>query len=134
MKRLIGFVTLVFGFFLSASANAHGYKNMPAISVDSLIKADPNVVIVDVRTPEEFISETGHLHNAKLIPLQQLGRRVSELQSYKDRTIVTYCLMGGRSANAAKLLSGKGFTVVNMLGGIRAWNAKGLPIVKGQAK
>lgn len=136
MKRVIGIVVVTLGLFVSScsSGNAEGYKNISVASADSLIKADTNVVVLDVRTPDEFSSETGHLKNAKLIPVQELEGRIGELSSYKDRTIVAYCRSGSRSAKAADILTKKGFKVVNVEGGISSWNESGLPTEKGIAQ
>jgi phage shock protein E len=136
MKRVIGSIVVALGLFVSScsSGNAEGYKNISVTSADSLIKADTNVVILDVRTPGEFSSETGHIKNAKLIPVQELEGRIAELSSYKDRTIVAYCRTGGRSAKAADILAKKGFNVVNVEGGITSWNESGLPTEKGIAQ
>ncbi len=136
MNKIIGSIVVALGLFVSScsSGNAEGYKNISVASADSLIKADTNVVVLDVRTPDEFASETGHLKDAKLIPVQELEGRITELSSYKDRTIVAYCRSGSRSAKAADMLSKKGFKVVNVEGGISAWNRSGLPTEKGTAQ
>lgn len=136
MNKVIGLVTVVLGLFVSScsSGNAEGYKNMSVASADSLIKADTNVVILDVRSSEEFASETGHLKNAKLIPVDQLESRIGELNAFKNKTVVTYCRSGRRSAQASSILAKKGFNVVNVEGGITAWNESGLPTEKGTAQ
>ena len=85
--------------------------------------------ILDVRTDGEFAG--GHLERAKLIPVQQLPGRLSELPADKQTPILVYCAVGGRSAVAAALLKGKGYTAVHDLsGGIGAWKSAGLPVVK----
>lgn len=136
MKRFIGIVVVTLGIFVSScsSGNAEGYENMSVASADSLIKADTNVVILDVRTPDEFSSETGHLKNAKLISVDELEGRIGELNAYKSKTVVTYCRSGRRSAQASDILTKKGFNVVNVEGGITAWNQSGLPTEKGIAQ
>ena len=136
MKKVIGSIVVALGLFVSScsSGNADAYKHMSVASADSLIKADTNVFVLDVRSPDEFASETGHLKNAKLIPVQELEGRIAELSAYKDRTIVAYCRSGSRSAKASDILSKKGFKVVNVEGGITAWNQSGLPIEKGTAQ
>ncbi len=133
MKKLSVVVAFVLGVFISScsSGNAEGYENMSVVSADSLIRVDTNVIILDVRSSDEFASETGHLKHAKLIPVGELEGRMSELSAYKNRTIVTYCASGRRSAKASDMLTKKGFKVVNVNGGINAWNEHGLPIEKG---
>lgn len=76
--------------------------------------------LVDVRQPGEY--RGGHIPGAKLIPVAELAERSSELDPTKPTFV--YCAIGGRSRVAAQMLAGKGFTeVVNMAGGIKAWNS-----------
>lgn len=79
---------------------------------------DAGAQLVDVRTPAEFAE--GHIKGAVNIPLQDLEARAKELQP-RTKTIVVYCRSGGRSARAAKLLEGKGYTKVYDLGPMSAW-------------
>ena len=97
-----------------------------------MIQKDTTIVLLDVRTPAEFISVTGHLNAALLIPVQELERRVEELNTYKDKTIIAYCRTGSRSGAATAFLRKKGFTVLNMEGGIVKWNEEKLPVVQGK--
>ncbi len=74
--------------------------------------------LLDVRQPGEYEEE--HLPGAKLIPLGQLGEAVATLD--KDKPVITYCAIGGRSRVAAQMLQGYGFKeVYNLKGGIKAW-------------
>jgi len=68
---------------------------------------EESALLVDVRSPAEFGG--GHADGAINLPLQQLGSRLSELP--RDRPVVLYCRSGARSASAASMLSGQGFTV-----------------------
>jgi rhodanese-related sulfurtransferase len=108
-----------------------------AVSVEEahrITKSDSNVVLLDVRTPQEYEGDSGHLANAVLIPVHELERRVDELSQYKDRTIIAYCRTGSRSGRAATLLIRRGFNAVNMEGGIVRWNELKLPVVKGRVR
>src|SRR6266481_508395 len=93
---------------------------LPAISVEDLKKkldAKADIFILDVREPHEH--QICNL-NGYLIPLGDLPKRVSELDS--SREIVAHCKMGGRSAKAVAFLKQAGFTKVsNLTGGITAW-------------
>ena len=85
--------------------------------------------IVDVRSSEEFA--TGHLRDAKHIPLADLGARIGELDKSKTRTVVMVCQTGARSDKAARQLQAAGFEDVHSLeGGLAAWKAAGLPLTK----
>jgi rhodanese-related sulfurtransferase len=74
--------------------------------------------LVDVRTPQEFAS--AHLPGAVNIPVQELDRRMAELGP-KDEPIVLYCRSGSRSAYAARMLHGAGYSAVYDLGAMNAW-------------
>lgn len=88
-----------------------------------------NAVIVDVREPAEFA--TGHMRDAKNIPLQELAQRVSELDKFKAKPVVVVCQSGVRSAKATTQLKKAGFNEVYSLnGGLAAWQAQGLPTAK----
>jgi rhodanese-related sulfurtransferase len=99
--------------------------------VVSLAGKDSTLLLLDVRTPEEFSGETGHLAGALLIPVQELEDRVGELTKYRDRTIVVYCRTGHRSTSATGILQKHGFKVMNMEGGITRWRAEHFPTVQG---
>ncbi|MFZ6845715.1 rhodanese-like domain-containing protein [Undibacterium sp. RuTC16W] len=86
-------------------------------------------VVLDVREATEFA--TGHLQNAKNIPLAELPNRLKELEKSKSATIITVCERGIRSATAAGVLNKAGFEqVVSLEGGVAAWKSQGLPTVK----
>src|SRR5262245_28309172 len=89
--------------------------------------SDTNVVLLDVRTAEEFAE--GHLAEAILIPIHDLPHRLGEISPYKDKKIIAYCRTGNRSGRAAEILGAKGFTVFNMEGGIVKWKEANLPVV-----
>ncbi len=85
--------------------------------------------LVDVREPEEYRGELGHIAGARLVPLRELAERAGELEALKDREIVAICRVGARSTTAAAMLTGLGFERVwNLKGGMLEWNEAGLPV------
>ena len=83
-----------------------------------LISHGKEVVLVDVREPWEY--EINHIDGARLIPLDELPKRVNELSTADN--IVVNCLSGQRSAQATKFLNSMGFKKAkNLKGGMRAW-------------
>jgi rhodanese-related sulfurtransferase len=91
------------------------------------IQEKKDLQLIDVRTAAEYAD--GHLAKAKLIPLQELEKRLTEIDEGKP--ILLYCRSGHRSGNALKILHGKGYTQAkHMEGGLNAWKAAGLPITK----
>ncbi|MDE2304999.1 MAG: MBL fold metallo-hydrolase [Gammaproteobacteria bacterium] len=86
------------------------------------------LVILDVREPEEFADALGHIHGAQLLPLSQWSSALPTVG--KDRPIVTVCRSGTRSAQASVLLRKAGFErVANLAGGMLRWRAESLPVV-----
>lgn len=81
-------------------------------------------ILLDVREPEEF--EAGHAPAARLIPLGLLEARLGEIGA--DADVVCVCRTGIRSAEAAELLRRRGVRARNLLGGMKAWAADGLPV------
>ena len=83
--------------------------------------------IIDVREPSEFTSELGHIPSATLVPLATVTAQAATWNKGEEYLLV--CRSGGRSGQAAMALSKMGFSkVMNMTGGMLAWNAAGLPI------
>ena len=81
--------------------------------------------IIDVRSSMEHAS--GAIRGARLIPLQELSSRVSEID--KNRPALIYCRSGHRSGMAMHVLSRQGFSqAVHLKGGILAWQAAGKPL------
>src|ERR1051325_11343412 len=79
------------------------------------------LVIVDVRRPDEFDGELGHIPGAQLLVLDTLPQRLHELP--KDKTVVFVCLSGGRSVRATLFAKEQGFpSVYNVKGGMQLWN------------
>lgn len=89
------------------------------ITAEQLRNEIKDVLLVDVRQPEEF--DEAHIEGCVLIPLGELEERASkELDA--NRKIVCYCAHGIRSLDAAMALRMLGFKDVRSLqGGIEAW-------------
>lgn len=92
--------------------------------VHSILERKDDVLFLDVRTPQEFNGELGHLSEALLIPVQELDQRYMELEPYQDKEIIVYCRSGNRSGRAVNFLSQKGFKVKNMIGGMLEWRKR----------
>lgn len=108
--------------------NLPSHWNVVAVSelMESISKGE-NQLILDVRTPEEFVS--GHIPGSINIPVTDLPRRVSKIASDLDKPVVTVCLTGVRSAYAAMFLRGYGFSHVKSLDlGMHRWNEMGRPV------
>ena len=89
-----------------------------------------DALVVDVREPGEY--GAGHILGAKNVPLSRIDSGGAEIAGKKkDRPVILYCESGNRSAKAAAALKAQGYTrVVNLAGGIGAWQQAGLPVEK----
>lgn len=86
-----------------------------------------DAVVLDVRESSDYSS--GHLKNARNIPLSALRDKLDELSSYRDKPVLAYCRSGNVSGKACRLLKKSGFTDVhNISGGITAWQDANLPL------
>lgn len=111
----------------------------PAIEISqsgfqAAYKENPNINILDVRTPYEF-TQDGHVKGAKLLPLQQLSglgsKAVQQIPFEKSSDIYIICRSGNRSLHAAHILRNLGYTnAVSVQGGTSAWARSGNPVSK----
>jgi rhodanese-related sulfurtransferase len=102
------------------------YGEVTVVAAQALIDTNPELVIVDVRTPEEF--GDGHLEGAIVIPVSELADRLDELAPEDD--LLIYCRTGNRSTTAMTILTANGFTpLFHMHEGITGWVAAGYPTV-----
>jgi len=91
---------------------------------EELAGADPPLVL-DIRNPREW--ETGHIPESLNIPLNRIQERIAEVP--RDRRIAVHCAGGYRSSIAASILQQYGVTnLIEMAGGIAAWDAAKLPM------
>lgn len=105
-------------------------SNVSDISQQELFEANSNnVVIVDVRTPEEF--QQGHVPNAINVPLSNIIDNPDILTFSKEKPIVLYCRSGYRAGKAAEALQKYGYTNLRHLeGDMQGWSKAGLPVAK----
>ncbi|MDI4634574.1 MBL fold metallo-hydrolase [Pelomonas sp. V22] len=90
----------------------------------------PQVQLLDVREPHEFNDALGHIPGARLLPLQELAQRITELDP--EQPLVAICRSGARSAQATVLLRKAGLVrVANLAGGMLRWRAEQLPVEGG---
>lgn len=88
---------------------------------------DSSAYLLDVRKSDEFAN--GHLEGAHLLNWLDADSFKHGAKSLdKSKTIYLYCRSGRRSNEAARYLSAQGYNVVDMKGGILAWEENGYPI------
>lgn len=108
---------------------AGGGPSVTTLQATQLINRE-DALVVDVREPGEY--GAGHILGAKNLPLSRLDAGGAELAAKrKDKPVIVYCETGNRSAKAAAALRNQGFAkVLNLWGGLAAWQQAGLPVEK----
>jgi rhodanese-related sulfurtransferase len=119
---------LLFWFAYSKGWILANFSQIDAKQAMTLIEADDNLTILDVRSLEEF--KEGHLPNAILIPVHELNNNLNKLDSSKNRKILVYCRSGSRSISASRTLESNGFVPINVKGGILDLTRAGAQLVK----
>jgi rhodanese-related sulfurtransferase len=99
----------------------------PTIAYE-IMRDNPDILIVDLRSRAEFNDDHGHLRNASNVPLNNLKRRLRELAAFREETFLVYCRGEGPCAEQGmKLLSESGFSDAILIeGGIDAWLNAGM--------
>ena len=109
-----------------------GIWEMQPSTLLELQAAGTPLQLIDVREPAEFSDALGHIPQATLLPLAELGQRIGELDARQP--VVAVCRSGARSAQATVLLGRAGFQqVANLAGGMLRWRAEGWPAEGGAA-
>ena len=106
-------------------------KDVTPDDVQKLVAANKDIIIVDVRTSDEF--DMGHIAGAKNVNF--LGDDFEkDMRALFGKPIVVHCATGRRSASAVEVLKSKAFPVIyHMSGGYKAWVGAGKPVVGAAA-
>ena len=101
-----------------------GYRD---VSPADTIAARGAARLVDVREPHEYLGELGHVPGSELVPLASVAAAAQRWD--RERDVILICRSGARSGRAAEAMVAAGFArVMNMAGGMLAYNAAGLPV------
>jgi len=92
-----------------------GFASLPMADAMEALADDPSVVLIDVRTPEEY--RQGHIPGSASLPLNQADELESVVAD-KDAKIFAYCLSGARSRAACRAFAAMGYRNVTDIGGI----------------
>ena len=124
MKKIISCLLALLG--LNTACGQQPYTDMNVDEFDNLI-AQPDVQLLDVRSQAEY--DEGHIAGSRLADVK-LDGFIEKASAMLDtsRTVAVYCRSGRRSASAAKQLAAHGYKVVNLQGGILAWQSQGMPV------
>jgi rhodanese-related sulfurtransferase len=82
-------------------------------------------LLIDVRTNDEH--KEGHIIGSVLIPVDQLEKRLCEINDFREKKVLVYCRSGARSNMAAGILKQNKFKkVFNLIGGFIGWQSFGM--------
>ena len=104
-------------------------KNVSPDEAEKLLKDNPKVIVLDVRTPEEFAK--GHIAGAKNVDFKaaDFAEKVAALD--KGKTYLVHCAAGGRSSKTLDAMKDKNFAALYHLNeGFKAWEKAGKPVEK----
>jgi hydroxyacylglutathione hydrolase len=97
------------------------YPGVKDVMPQDVLTQKNSLCLIDVRRPDEFEGELGHIAGSELLTLDFLPQKISELPA--DQTIVFICRSGNRSGQAAQFAQENGLKdVYNMKGGMLLWN------------
>lgn len=131
MNKLKIFLVLLTGtMFFACQTETKGQQpqQVDAVTFKKSIETDSNALILDVRTAEEWAG--GIISGATLLDFYDPEFQSKVLKLSKSKTIYLYCLSGGRSAQAANYLRSNQYKVVELKGGINAWNNQSFATIK----
>jgi len=128
-KIMLGIALLAIVSFLPHFISSMRRRKMlSVIKLKQRLDEGEDVLILDVRTPEDYVGEQSHIEGSLLIPLEELGERIRELDGYFDAPIVTICRTDRKSAKAAEILEQHGFADVCVARmGMTDWNKNNYP-------
>lgn len=123
---LIIALVLVIGMLVysSCATRNNGFKTVSVDEFSKLIAAREAIQLLDVRTQSEY--NEGHIAGATLIDVNDssfIDKVTAQLD--KQKPVAVYCRSGRRSAKAAHAMVKAGFQVINLEGGILAWQDAG---------
>ena len=110
-------------------AELNRVRQLTSPEVAAMLASSAAPLLLDVREPNEYVGELGHIGGSVLIPLRELASRAGELDAHRTRPIVAVCRSGVRSTTAAAMLCGLGFEqVYNLKDGMVDWNDRKWPV------
>lgn len=127
MYRFFSLILVLSTLGACAQSTSEGARTDLSVNeVSELIKSNKELVVIDVRTPDEY--NQGHIEGAQHMNIYDADfeERLKALD--KDVEYVVYCRSGGRSGKAAGMMETMGFSNFhNMKGGMLAWSKASLP-------
>jgi len=131
MKNILFGLVVLMLLAVGCNGETLGSRKADVTEFKALAEAGEGIVL-DVRTPGEVAD--GTIGDASVIDFHSDDFRKKLSLISRDKPIYVFCRSGGRSGQAAKLMSEMGFAeVVDLKGGIGAWKQAGYPVTESAA-
>lgn len=114
--KLIIIGLMLFNFFSRGQIDST--IEMTTSNLKDRLNKDTNLVVIDVRNPDELASNLGKIDGVINIPVHVLSERVNELSKFKNKEIAVICRSGNRSKYGTEILRRNGFNAKNVVGGM----------------
>lgn len=121
----IFFISVFLYGFASNFPQQEQKDTMTIGELKSKLQNDSNLVVLDVRTPEELEGSLGKIDGVVNIPIQELEKRINELNQFKGKEIAVICRSGVRSQKGTMILNKNGFKAKNVVGGMLEYRRNG---------
>lgn len=143
MRQSLGIVSALMSVLLLAgcASSRHGsnpaqpkvpYRIVEPAVAFSLLRDNPTLIIIDLRSAKDYAGPDGHLNGAINLPLDHLVERLPDLERVQRRTFLVYCDVDACGRQGMMILHDHGFNfAVLMAGGIHEWTSKGFGVVYG---
>jgi|CXWL01.1.fsa_nt_gi rhodanese-related sulfurtransferase len=103
--------------------------NIDVTEAERLLKADAKIIVLDVRTPEEFAA--GRIAGAVNMDFHDADFKKKLAALDKDKTYLVHCASGRRSAKTRNMMRTRKFkSIYHLEGGIKAWEQAGKPVAR----
>ena len=122
LKKFLTAMLILFVAICAGCGEKITYKHVNYDEARKVLADNPEAIILDVRTPEEFGEK--HIPHAKLLPLEELQAGNFASLPDKNQTILIYCWEGRLAEDSAKILVDNGYKNVYEMGGIADWKGK----------
>lgn len=128
-RRQLFLGCLAWGLALSACGQPAAGGDMVTLETARAEFEAGRAVLIDIREPEEHA--TGVAKGAQLLPMRQLGARMSEIPTSPDKPVFLICNTQNRSSATLRALRERGYKHVRYVhGGMSQWASKGWPMVR----
>lgn len=133
-SRILALLALLLALLAGCAAFRRGnrppFKKLSPPIAYEMMRDSPEMLILDLRSPQEYDGETGHLRRSQNIPLERLPYRLLEIGPYREETVLVYCRADDCGEKGMSVLIASGFQdAVLMDGGIDAWIRAGFKTV-----